>query len=116
MTRKFEVILSAEAEANIDEAYQWIAEANQSAADRWYAGLIAALKGLAELPLRCPIAPETRLGLIDREVRQLLYGRSYWKYRILFAVDARKILILHVRHGARLYLGQELPEDEAGED
>ncbi len=112
MARQFEVILSAEAEANIEKAYQWIAEADPAAADRWYGGLITALRGLAELPLRCPIAPESRLGLIDREIRQLLYGRGYWKYRVLFAVDTKRILILHVRHGARLYLGQDLPEEE----
>ena len=107
MARGLQIIISAEAEANIDEAYQWIAEANQPAADRWYQGLIEAIKGLGALPLRCPVAPESRLGLIDREVRQLLYGRSYWKYRILFAVEGKKILILHVRHGARLYPGQD---------
>ena len=112
MARKFEIILAAEAEANIQKAYQWIAEANPEAADRWYDGLITTLKSLSELPLRCPIAPESKLGLVDREVRQLLYGRSFWKYRILFALEGQKIFILHVRHGARLYLGQELPEDD----
>lgn len=69
MPRTFEIILSAEAETNI--------EADQAAADRWYAGLITALKSLWELPLRCPVSPESRLGLIDREIRQLLYGRSH---------------------------------------
>jgi hypothetical protein len=69
------------------------------------------LKSLARLPLRCPIAPETRLGLLDQKIRQLLYGRSYWKYRILFAVEGDRVLIAHVRHGARLYLGEGEPEE-----
>lgn len=102
------VVLSAEAGGNIEEAWHWIAESDPEAADRWYDGLIAALKTLAKLPQRCPISPETRLGLIDTEIRQLLYGHGYWKYRILFAVEGNKVLIAHVRHGARLYLGQDV--------
>jgi hypothetical protein len=78
--------------------------------NRW--GTLAAGNGriLSKLPRRCPIAPETRLGLIDREIRQLLYGRGYWKYRVLFAIEGKRVLIAHIRHGARLYLGQEESE------
>ena len=112
MPRSFQVVIAAEAEANIAEAYQWIADVDAGAAVRWYQGLMAALKSLSSLPLRCPVAPESRLGLLDREIRQLLYGRSYWKYRILFAVEGGKVLILHLRHGARLYLGQNEADDE----
>jgi plasmid stabilization system protein ParE len=111
MPKSYKVVISAEAERNIGEAYLWIAESDEDAADRWYEGLIEALKGLARLPLRCPIAPETRLGLLDQKIRQLLYGRNYWKYRILFSVEGDRVLIAHVRHGARLYLGQEEQED-----
>jgi len=74
------------------------------------------VKSLSELPLRCPVAPESRLGLVDREVRQLLYGLNYWKYRILFVVERDRVLVAHVRHGARLYLGLDPPEDEDGSD
>lgn len=104
------VVISAEAWSNIEEAWHWIAESDPEAADRWYDGLISALHTLAKLPRRCPISPETRLGLIDTKIRQLLYGHGYWKYRILFAVEGDKVLIAHVRHGARLYLGQENSE------
>lgn len=103
----FTVVLSAEAASNIEEAWHWIAGSDPEAADRWYEGLMAALKTLAKLPRRCPVAPETRLGLIPTEIRQLLYGNGYWKYRILFAIEGNKVLVAHVRHGARLYLGEE---------
>lgn len=46
----------------------------------------------------------------------MLYGKSYWKYRILFAVEADKVLIAHVRHGARLYLGQEPLANDGDEE
>lgn len=106
MPKSREIVVSAEAESNIREAFAWIAEANPSAAQAWYDGLLEALRTLSTAPLRCPIAAETKLGLVDREVRQLLYGRNYWKYRVLFVVEPRRVLIAHVRHGARLYIGQ----------
>ena len=71
-----------------------------------------ALRGLSKMPLRCPVSPESKLGLIDIEVRQLLYGRGYWKYRVLFLVRDQNVFVLHVRHGARLYLGQEEPSSD----
>lgn len=113
MPKAYEIIVSAEAERNIEDAFAWIAEANPVAAAEWYDGLIEALRGLSDMPLRYPVSPETRMGLIDREVRQLLYGRNYWKYRILFIVEGKRVLIAHVRHGARLYLGQQETEEDA---
>lgn len=112
MIRKFEIVLAAEAAENIEQAYLWIASDDQAAGEKWYEGLIGELQGLCESPLRCPVSPETRLGLVDREIRQLLYGHGYWKYRVLFAVENQTVQILHVRHGARLYIGQEPPQNE----
>ena len=111
MPRIYRIVLSAEAEANIEEAFLWIAGANEAAALQWYEGLIDAMAGLSKLPLRHPVAPETRLGLVDFEIRQFLYWRSHWKYRVLYAIEKDRVVIVHVRHGARLYLGQEAPED-----
>lgn len=111
MTTPFEVVISAEAEANILEAYYWIEQSNPTAALDWYEGLIQALRSLSRMPQRCPVAPESKLGLVNREVRQLLYGRGYWKYRILFAISSCRIEVAHIRHGARLYLGQS-PSDQ----
>jgi plasmid stabilization system protein ParE len=112
MPKPYTVILSAEAVKNIEEAFLWIEEADPDAARRWYEGLLNALRSLSTLPLRCPIAPEVRLGLLDRKIHQLVHGRGYWKYRILFAVEKDKVLIAHVRHGARLYLGEDSDDRE----
>ncbi len=115
MPKIYEVILSDEAAKNIEDAYLWIAESDLDAAERWYKGLIEGLKNLTSFPLRCPVAPESRFGLLDREVRQYLYGPGYWKYRVLYAVDGSRVLVAHVRHGARLYLGQDESEEDASE-
>ena len=61
------------------------AEAELSAAFRWYIGARAAINSLSELPRRCPLARENA-SYPDNEVRQLLYGTGCSAYRILFMV------------------------------
>jgi hypothetical protein len=75
-----------------------------------YEGLIESINALSKLPQRYPLAPETRPGLVDREVGQFLYGKNYWKYRVLYAVEQDRV-VAHVRHGASLFLGQDDPEN-----
>jgi len=43
-----------------------------------------AVASLAELPHRCPLAPENKE--FPFEVRQLLYGRKPHQYRVLFTI------------------------------
>ena len=79
----------------IQAAYEWLYERSPQAADRWFRGLWKALRNLEHLPKRCPVAPESRV--FEGEVRQLIYGQ----YKILFAVEADTVKILHVRHVRR---------------
>jgi plasmid stabilization system protein ParE len=53
------------------------------------------------MPARYPLAPENEEHA--NEIRQLVYGR----YRILFTIQPGRVVILHVRHGARLPLRAE---------
>ena len=87
------------------EAYFWISEQSESAALRWYEGLLKAFRSLEKNPLRCPLAPES--AFFEEEIRQLIYGR----YRILFTVEGEKVFVLRVRHSAREYLRPEEDED-----
>ena len=64
-------------------------------ADAWLRGVQQACLTLAELPRRCPIAPEN--DRFDYETRQLLYGN----YRIFFTIEDDAMVVLHVRHGSR---------------
>ena len=50
------------------------------------------------------LAPESEA--VPFEVRQKLYG----KYRILFTIQGKRVIVLRVRHAARL----PLPPDELG--
>ena len=109
MPGAFKIIVSAEAEHDIEEIIGWICLSTPAEAERWYEGLVNTLRSLGTFPDRCPISPETRFCLVEREVRQLLYGSGFWRYRILFVIDGDTVLITHIRHGARLYLGQAPP-------
>ena len=96
------VEITETAEEDIESAYLWIYDDSPARADRWYRGLCRAIFSLRELPRRCPIAPESRD--LDREVRQLLYGRRRQMVRILYEIRATTVFVLRIRHTARAYL------------
>jgi plasmid stabilization system protein ParE len=106
--KSYRVLILPSAERDIGQAYSWLAERNGEAAVRWYNRLVKVVSSLETLPERCPLAPEGRF--FDREIRQILHGQKQHKYRILFDIDEDLVRILHVRHGARLVLGEPAPE------
>jgi len=113
---RYEVRATEAALEDVDLIRRWIAEHGAPlTAERWVERLLVALTKLEERPTRCRLAPED--GHIEEaEVRQLLFGR----FRILFTVRGKRVLVLHVRHGSRRYatqeeLGQALEELERGD-
>lgn len=97
---KYTVELTRRADADIEEIYLYIRDDSPRNAIRWRIGLIRVCETLAKFPKRCPIAPES--AYFGREVRHTVYGR----YRIIYAIDSRRVIILHVRHASRLPLGK----------
>jgi plasmid stabilization system protein ParE len=104
----FRIEFTDVADMEVQEIFLWLLGRSPVQAGRWQEGLEKAVNSLAEQPTRCPLAPEH--ARFDVEVRQLLY-RSY---RILFTLvdtdgdgDRDTVRILHVRHGARRWLGEE---------
>jgi plasmid stabilization system protein ParE len=108
MTR-FEVIILPWAERDIGEAYTWIPEYGAGAAIRWYNQLMEVIFSLDTFPERCPLAPEGHF--FNVEIREIFHGRRQHKYRILFNVSEGEVRVLHVRHGARLALGETISEE-----
>ncbi len=92
---RYGVVVTPTAEANLDEILRFIALHNPGAARKFVAALRAKMKTLAQMPKRCPLAPED--GLDGMELRHLIHG----DYRIIFAVDSGYVTVLQVRHGAR---------------
>ena len=96
----FRVELSDQAQRDIAAIYDWLrSQQAGDAGERWFVALRAAVASLANLPARCPFATENRGSPV--EVRQLLYGRRPHVYRVLFAIEADVVQVLHIRHGRR---------------
>ncbi len=93
---KYKVVITPTAEANLNEIHRHIALDSPAAARKFLTGLRGKIKTLASMPNRCPLAPED--GLAGMEIRNLLYG----EYRILYLMGGERVVILQVRHGARM--------------
>lgn len=97
----YRVTLHPDAEAELEEAYAYIAEDSPTNAGRWKAGLLEKVASLKEIPERCPIAPEAEF--LGEPVRHLIHGN----YRLLFVIEDSEVVLLHVRHAAHRYLGED---------
>ena len=102
--KPFQVIILPSAERDIGEAYEWLSGQDAEAAFRWYNRLLEVIFSLGMFPERCPLAPESEF--LNLEIREILHGRRQHKYRILFTAGEGDVHVLHVRHGARLALGE----------
>lgn len=98
------MIILPSAERDIVDAYEWLAEQDEKAAARWYNRLLDVIFSLESFPERCPLAPESRF--LSADIREIFHGRRQHKYRILFTVTGDNVHVLHVRHGARMALGE----------
>ena len=108
--KRHQVIILPSAERDIDEAYAWIAEQDAAAAIRWYNRLQEVIFSLGAFPERAPLAPESKS--FNQTIREVFHGRRQHKYRILFIVTENEVHVLHIRHGARLALGENPPPEE----
>lgn len=96
----FRVEIAEEAQRDAERILDWlIAEQAGEAGWRWFEGLEKAIATLADLPTRCPLAPENAASPF--EVRHLLYGHKPHVYRVLFTIDGDTVVILHIWHGRR---------------
>jgi plasmid stabilization system protein ParE len=102
--KRWIVIVELPAQQDIAEAHLWLAEREPDAADRWFDCMYDTIGSLEIFPERCPLAPESKS--FKREIREIFHGRRQYKYRILFTVKENEVHVLHVRHGARLALGE----------
>ena len=100
--KKYQVEMTATAEAELREAYLWIQEDSPERAVRWRKGLLKQIERLETLPERCPFAPENEFFAED--IRQLLHGQRGGRYRILFVIEKDTVYVLHIRQGARQVL------------
>ena len=107
--KQYQVIILPSAERDIGEAYEWLAGQDAESAIRWYNRLLEVILSLGMFPERCPLAPESEF--FNVEIREIFHGRRQHKYRILFTVTENEVHVLHIRHGARLALGEVGPSE-----
>ena len=81
------------AQDDLESIELWIARDDPVRAAALVDDLIDRADGLSIMPLRFPLVDDPRLP----GVRRL----NHRGYRILFTVEAERVLVLHVHHGAR---------------
>jgi plasmid stabilization system protein ParE len=108
--KRWNVIVELPAQRDIAEARLCLAEREPDAAERWFNSIYDTIGSLETFPERCPLAPESKS--FNTEIREIFHGRRQHKYRILFTASKNEVHVLHVRHGARLALGEIPPSEE----
>jgi len=96
MPKKFSVDITAAAQADVAEIWEYIAQDNFDAATAFVLQLEEQLGTLERLPERCPLVRENEL--LGTAYRHLVYGN----YRTIFKIVKSRVIIMRVLHGARL--------------
>lgn len=96
MPKKYRVDITASAEADLAEIWDYIAQDNPDTAAAFILHLEEQIGTLEGFPERCPLAPENEF--LGTAYRHLLFGN----YRTIFKITGARVIILRVIHGARL--------------
>lgn len=95
----YRVVLQRLAAADLDEATAWAARNAPATAARWLGRFQAALQTLDTKPKRCPLAREN--AKVDLELREFLFGKRPYVFRVIFVIDDDAVRILRIRRGQR---------------
>jgi plasmid stabilization system protein ParE len=98
------VVLSAAAEADLEEIGDWIAQDNPRRASSFIYELRQCCSGLAEHPLR--------FELVGRFASRGIRRRVHGNYLIFYLPDETEITVLRVLHGARDFEPLLFPEED----
>jgi plasmid stabilization system protein ParE len=103
---KYKVVILPEAQANIAQAYNYIAARSPMNAVKWWRGLNGQIDGLELFPRRFGRAREQ--AHFEEEIRQVIYKN----YRVIFTIDEsqRVVRVVFVRHAKRRAVGEESAE------
>lgn len=91
------VVLSAAAESDLESIGDYIAQDNPARALTFIRNLRAQCEALADFPNRFPLVP--------RYERMGVHRRMFGNYAIFYRVEADRVMVLNVLHGARDYEG-----------
>jgi toxin ParE1/3/4 len=87
------VVLTDEAEADLEEIGDWIARDDPKRAASFVAEIRARCESLGDTPYAFPLVPQHE----SRQIRR----RAFRDYLLFYRVEPDAIVILHIMHGAR---------------
>ena len=96
MIEKFHIEITSEAERDVADIWEYIAEDSPTAATRFVQELQQKAETLKTFPLRCPPIPQQPGE--DNDYRHLIVGG----YRIIFRVSENTVYVVHILHGSKL--------------
>lgn len=99
----YRVTVTAAAKQDLRAAYLWAAEKAPRTAAIWLQRFESELQSLTQFPERFQLAPEN--GLVECEIRQLLFGRRQAAFRALYTIVGDQVQVLHIRRAARDWAG-----------
>ena len=110
--KKYEVIVTPEAEAAIISAFRYIYESAPRNAEHWLRGLYSRIGTLENFPRRCALAREREY--FEEELRQLVFK----SYRIVFHIEEKRriVRVVSVVHGSRRAIGEPMESRDAESD
>jgi len=101
----YRVVLQRLAVADLQDYHDYAAKHSPLDADRWLDRFHHALKTLEAHPERCNLAREH--GKVDVELREFLFGKRPYVFRVLFFTDGELVRILRIRRGQRRALSAD---------
>lgn len=106
--KRYEVIVTLQAEAAIVSAFEYIAERAPLNADRWLRKLYSCIASLESFPHRCALARESQF--FDEELRQLIFK----SHRIVFHIEEGQdiVRVVYFVHGRQLAVGEVTDDQE----
>src|SRR6266704_1966783 len=96
MPSKYEVLITATAEADLKEVFAFIAADSPANAAKFIGFLVTQVSTLEKMPLRCPMVPENQI--LGTQYRHLHYG----EYRAIFKIEKSRVIVMRIVHGCRL--------------
>ncbi len=102
----YRVELTARAGRDLRHLYLRIHADDSAQAIAWFNRLQAIVYSLEKIPHQGATTPESK------KLHHLHYGNKPHIYRVIYRVDERtkKVMVLHIRHGARDLFGAEETE------
>jgi plasmid stabilization system protein ParE len=84
---------------DIDRQVTYLQERSFRAAENWLKAVEVAVDSMRVDAESHPLIPES--DAIERPLRQIMFGRRQYRYRMIYSIDDNAVHVLHVRHGMR---------------